>query len=405
MGIRPALRGVCYNPAREVDVKLTEIREAEALTDVRAEWSALAERAPGSTVYQTWEWNEAWWGAFGPGKQLRLLMVHDGPDLVGLAPLYRARHLGTPLRRLAFLGTGASDYLDVLALPGAERAVCAAICRRLAEWRDYDLVSLQQMDARSAILAHVADPPVAGLNGHRVQIDQLEVCPFVRLPSCWEDYLRSLGKKTRSNVTYYERLTARELPETSIAMVDESGLQDGMSALFDLHQRRWRSRWMPGALGTAAVQRFHRQIAERFAERGWLRLHAARSEGRIIAALYCFAYRSRYYYYLGGFDPTLSRYSLGTTLTAAAIRQAIAEQCTEFDFLRGKEAYKQRWKPDERTNLHCLIAKPGDWRSRAMLRLNAMERRIERKAKELSDRGVRPGKRSAPRSDNGRQTI
>jgi CelD/BcsL family acetyltransferase involved in cellulose biosynthesis len=370
-------------------VKLTETRDPAALTALREEWDALVGRAEQATIYQTWEWNDAWWRAYARGKRLRLLLVHDGPDLIGLAPFYSSRHLGTPLRRLAFVGTGASDYLDVLAAPDAEPHVCAEVCKHLADSGDYDLADLQQLGAASPFAAHVSGHPVSGLNGHRVALRRIETCPYVDLPVSWDAFLNTLGKKMRSNVTYYERLAARDLADASMTLCAGADLPEAMEALFRLHQRRWRSRMLPGVLGSGSVRRFHRDVADRFSSRGWLRLHVTRVGGDIVAALYCYSFRNRYYYYLGGFEPALGKYSLGTVLTASAIRQAIAEGCEEFDFLRGHEAYKYRWKPRERENAQCLIARPPSWRSNAMLALNRLERYIERKAKAYSDGAAR----------------
>ena len=70
--------------------------------------------------------------------------------------------------------------------------------------------------------------------------------------------------------------------------------------------------------------------------------------GRIIAALYGFHHATRTYYYLGGFDPEFKQYSPGTILIAHAIAEAIREGATEFDFLRGREDYKYRWRAVDR---------------------------------------------------------
>jgi len=35
---------------------------------LRPEWDDLAGSCERATVYQTWEWNEAWWRFFGPQK-------------------------------------------------------------------------------------------------------------------------------------------------------------------------------------------------------------------------------------------------------------------------------------------------------------------------------------------------
>jgi CelD/BcsL family acetyltransferase involved in cellulose biosynthesis len=202
-----------------------------------------------------------------------------------------------------------------------------------------------------------------------------------------------LGKKMRSNLSYYDRLLPRtfEKVETRLASPDE--LPAAMTALFDLHQKRWNVRLLPGVLGGRRTQAFHRLVAERSQARGWLRLHLIRIDGRIVSALYCFRFRERYYYYLGGFDPALGRYSPGTVLTAHAIRQAIAEGCEEFDFLRGAEPYKYRWTPEERVNQRLLMTRPRSLRSRALLQLNRLEHYVEHRAKEFAEQWGREKQR------------
>ena len=67
--------------------------------------------APASTVFQTWEWFDAWWSSFGAGHRLYFLSVHDGEDVIGFAPLMMIRgRLG--LRQLEFVGSPNADYQD-----------------------------------------------------------------------------------------------------------------------------------------------------------------------------------------------------------------------------------------------------------------------------------------------------
>ncbi|MCC6730678.1 MAG: GNAT family N-acetyltransferase [Chthonomonadales bacterium] len=367
-------------------MRIVEAHEGDALRTLRDEWRALVERCEGATIYQTWEWNEAWWRVFGARKRLRLLAAREGDALVGLAPLYVSRHLGTPLRRLAFVGTGLSDYLDVIAPRGVAPRVCALVLRHLAERRDHDLADLQQLrpDAAMLELGRCHREALHGA-GHAILVAQ-EPCPYVALPPTWDEYAARLGRKMRSNIGYQERLLGRAFERVENRLAGADDLHAAMDDLFVLHQRRWRARMLPGVLGGGSRRAFHRLVAERFAERGWLRLHTLRLDGRAAAALYCFAYRGRYGYYLGGFDPELARYSPGTVLTAAAIRQAIAEGCQEFDFLRGHEPYKYRWQPEERVNHRLLLSRPRSVRSHAMLRLNHLERYVEVRAKGFAER-------------------
>jgi CelD/BcsL family acetyltransferase involved in cellulose biosynthesis len=389
----------------KVSVRIVEVREREGVARLQQEWRALQARCPAATPFQTWEWNEAWWRHFGARKRLRLLLFRagrsshsghassgGGGELVGIAPLYSSFHLGTPLRRLAWMGTGPSDYLGPLALPEAAEEVAAALLAYLdRSLRGWDIADLQQLRPEAPLLAHAARPW-----SHRPAQAQvtlpMEPCPYLPLPETWEQFDRALSKKLRSNLGYYERLVQKTFPDTQTFLADADTLDTGMTALFDLHQRRWNARWLPGALGSKRVQAFHRDVAARFLERGWLRLHLMRVDGALRSALYCYAFGGRTYYYLGGFAPELAKFSLGTLLTAQAIRQAICEGSAEFDFLRGQEPYKYRWQPEERINARLLLLRSreklgglGELPGRAGFALNRVERFVIHRAKAFAE--------------------
>lgn len=371
--------------SKEHSLKIVEVREAGGLAAIREEWEDLLSRCGRATIFQTWEWNAAWWETFRRGKRLRLLLARSNDKLVGLAPLYISRHLGTPLKRLAFVGNGASDYLDLLAADEHEAEVCKTVVHHLRQMRGYDLADLQQLRPISVLRSQFDDSTSSNRVANTVSKPQ-EPCPYVELPSDWEEYTKRLGKKMRSNLSYYDRLLSKtfENAETRLARSEE--LTEAMNALFMLHQRRWNDLLLPGALGGKRTQAFHQAIARRLMERDRLRLHLTRIDGRTVAALYCFRFRDTYSYYLGGFDPSLGKYSLGTVLTAHAIRQAIAEGCREFDFLRGDEAYKSRWLPEVRVNARLLLPRPRSLRSGAMLRINDLENYVEHKAKAFAEK-------------------
>jgi CelD/BcsL family acetyltransferase involved in cellulose biosynthesis len=109
-------------------------------------------------------------------------------------------------------------------------------------------------------------------------------------------------------------------------------------------------------------------VAKQFLARGWLRVNIARVDNTIVGVEYAFCFRQRYFFYLNGVDPALARYSMGNLLIIDTIRQAIAEGCTEVDFLRGKEAYKaQRGATEERVNARLLLWRRHSARAHAML--------------------------------------
>lgn len=379
-------------------MKVTLVRTKEEFLRLAAEWQGLQERCPDATPFQTWEWNALWLKRFRGRKRLRVLLFRRERDnaLCGIAPLYLDWHRGSPLLSLKWIGTGISDYLGLIALPEETEAVISAFYRYLSHtYRRWHIADLQQLPAHAPLLSM---PPSLPLHYRQVE---LEPCPCLPLPETWEAVVAPLSKSFRKNLKYYDGLLRREFESVEFLLADESCLEAGMDALFDLHQRRWRSRWLPGVLGNPKVQKFHRELAQVFLERGWLRLHLLKIDGRIQSVLYCFSCHEKTYYYLGGFSPDLHKFSIGTLLNARAIQHAVEEGHKTFDFLRGDEEYKYRWKPEVPHNQQVLLTRsefPARIAGRAGLAVHRVERYIERKAKAYAAKQGR--KKEKPPTNN-----
>ena len=108
-------------------IALMELR-AELLDDVGAlerhapAWDALATAR--GRPYCTPAWMLAWWlEAAPPDAQLRACVVHDGGELIGLAPFWAASEGG----RYGVLGGRTASPLEPLAADGREPEVAGAI--------------------------------------------------------------------------------------------------------------------------------------------------------------------------------------------------------------------------------------------------------------------------------------
>src|SRR5215813_44674 len=107
----------CYNARRMAEpYTVEELTRPEQFAALRPEWDALLERAEAS-LFQTWEWQWSWWRHFGRGR-LCLLTARRSGLLAGIAPLMLGRYFGLPLRRLQFIGTLGTDYLDLILARG-----------------------------------------------------------------------------------------------------------------------------------------------------------------------------------------------------------------------------------------------------------------------------------------------
>lgn len=339
-----------------------EITDARELSErYGADWQRIAAASPQATVFQTWEWTQTWWTHYGAGKKQRLwaFAFLENGAVVGFAALFFSA-LPSPLRVARFVGAGGSDYLDLLALPGQEQAVADAFLYALSERRGrWDWVDLQQIRPGAVAAMHGDGEEEDAARRVRTQAWQGETCPYLPLPGDWETFRKGLGKKLRANIGYYERALGK-VYEVEMRLATAQTLDADLDDFFDLHQRRWNRRWLPGAFASRRARAFHADAARRLLAAGMLRLHMLLLDGEAQAALYCFQKGERCAYYLGGFAPELARYSIGTVLTAQAIRYAIEQDgAAEFDFLRGDEGYKYRWGAQDRFNRRLSLTHFG----------------------------------------------
>ena len=297
---------------------ITSLRELAALAP---DWLALCRRTPGTTPFQTPMWILPWWKHFGSDE----LAVVATPEAI--APLYIVRDGDESLGM--FLGTGNSDYLDVV---GDAAAVIDELARLdCATW------DFQQLRPSSTMLT-VAPPP-----GWSDAVDDHDVCPILSLPDL------SLSTHFEKKIRYYRRALAR-LGEVRVDHATADNLDEIVDALIALHAARWQQRGLPGVLADDAVQQFTREVARGMLDAGALRMYATRLSERIVAVFYGFGFGDTVYYYLGGYDPAVEKLSIGTLIVAHAVEEARRGGATTFDFLRGAEEYKYAWGATDRMN-------------------------------------------------------
>lgn len=309
---------------------LTRLEQLEAF---EAEWLELWKTCPAATPFQSPAWLIPWWKHFGVG-QLRCLAIRNENQLVGFAPIFIYQSSPSAPRQVLLIGTGISDYLDILAQPGFETAVANALIEFLEEQRgDWNVCDFQELKSDSILLSALCAREI-------FQLETQSLCPILALPDSIEQLGEIIPKHTLEKLSYYRRRIAKA-GSMQIECASENTFSECFDALVRLHGQRWKSRGETGVLNPVAD--FHRDAAARLLSLGVLRLYALRLDRRIIGTLYSFAHRQCVYFYLNGFAPEFSRFSPGLLLIGHAIEEAVRNGFKIFDFLRGQEPYKYTW--------------------------------------------------------------
>lgn len=285
------------------DVPTVVVRTGANWADgLEAEWDALLARCPEATPFQSRAWVTTWWEHFSRGRESHVIEAREDGVLTGLFPLVRCRGPWSALRPM---GVGPSDYLAPL---GAIDIKVHA-----------SLVDLHQAPYAAA----------------EASIEQA-TCLQVDLPTSFDAYLGRLSKSLRYDVRRMDKIADLEFCRD----LDPC---DSLDILFDLHQRRWKARGLPGAF-VGRIKRFHRDWLLRCGDMA--KVTVLKWRGKPVGAIYTMHLHGATYFYQAGFDPEASAISPGTLLVGQAIREAIERGDHRFDFCRGDEPYKRRWKPD-----------------------------------------------------------
>jgi CelD/BcsL family acetyltransferase involved in cellulose biosynthesis len=309
-------------------------RGSAALQGLRAEWVELWERCPQLTPFQHPDWLIPWSRHFGGDVFLTITLRRRG-TLVGLAPFVVIPN-PAGRRDLLLLGTGNTDYLDLLVEPAIGGAGAAAMLHAALAAAECDSCDLRQLRPGSPLLGAAA----GGEWGTESVED--EPCPVLGLPTSVGE-LSAVMRSGHLNRVRRDRRRLERRGRVEAMLVEEADFGEAFNALVHLHQSRWSEAGQPGIFADPAVVAFHREVAHSFLDSGWLRLRVLRFEGRIIATQYAFTCRRHVYNYLGGYDTEFSHWSPGTLVLAESIEAAIREEATAFDFLRGRESYKYLW--------------------------------------------------------------
>lgn len=316
-------------------MQVVEVDTAGSLEDLRPEWEDLWNRDHAAGPFQHPDWALAWRRRLCSGRPWAIAAYQDG-RMQALLPLYIHVDPADHERQATLIGNGAGDRLDLIMAERAE-AARSAVLERLTDLRGavWDRCDFRDLPVNAHLLDLVA------MTG-RATLDCDEPTPVLDLGAIPGDLSGAPRRRLLANLRTARR-RAERAGRLSFETANGDTLEAAFDAFVDLHAARWRERGEPGALSDPAVQAFQRDAARAFARRGWLRLHLLKLDGEPVAAIFGFQLRRRAYHYLGGFDPAHGAFSPGGLILEYAVRQAVGQRASTFDFLRGREAYKYAW--------------------------------------------------------------
>ena len=335
---------------------------ADIFEQLAPEWNAVLRNSTSDTPFLTHEWQKTWWDCLCEG-QLHLITVRDSGALVGIAPLFvllQPDETGQPQRLLRLIGSvDASDYLDLIAVRGCERDVLNAVLDALAELDTWDVLDLYNVPEASPTRRLLLE--LAQARGWKLLDEKQVVCPIIRLPAQFEDYVQGLDKKERHELRRKLRRAEATEGVTWYAVTGQDhthDLDEAAEAFIDLMMK---SRSDKSDFMTDAMRRFFHQMIRATHRGGFLHLAFLEVDGVKAATYLSFDYNRKRLVFNSGLETEgFQSLSAGIVLVARIIEEAINQGYTEFDLLRGDEKYKYQLGAKDTWIYHLKVERPRE---------------------------------------------
>lgn len=338
------------------------LRSLDELDKISGEWNELLRCCSASHVpFLRYEYLHSWWQTLGGGEWQdgKLLVVtgrgEDG-TLLGIAPLFLTLNRSGE-RALMLLGSiEISDYLDIIVHCDNQTAFIDGLLDvlasdRLPEWQVIDWYNLPDYSPTLPLLQESAER-----RGWSFQQEQLQPCPYIRLPGDWETYLAGIDKKQRHEIRRkMRRAEESELGVRWYIVREEESLDMEVEAFMELMAQDPEK---AGFLSQVMRSQMRAAVHTAF-QYGWLQLAFLEVDGQKAAGYLNFDFNDHIWVYNSGLSFIHRELSPGWVLLGYLLKWANENGRQEFDFLRGGEEYKYRFGAVDRFVVRAIVRRPA----------------------------------------------
>jgi CelD/BcsL family acetyltransferase involved in cellulose biosynthesis len=317
---------------------VTSLREFDALGPA---WHAVAQAGGQDSPFLSHDWFACCWRTAGPDRRREVWVLEDAAGPVAFLPLMRVRTRawGLPIRRLSFLESPDTPFVDI-PMARAPEEVVPAFLRALGQDGGWDVLSFRKLPLKSATLKALRANLPDGFQGRD---GGQEVSPCVEISGTWEDYLQQRSPRFRKTCRNMEN----RLEKSGTVSVEEHREVDPDGPTFaevmDVSLQSWKGPRGLAMVNMPGASRFFREFTRRASANGWLRLWVLRVDGRALATEYQVQSNGTLYALRADFNAEAEAVSPGASLNLRIIRSLFERRdVQQYNMGPGANPYKVR---------------------------------------------------------------
>ena len=317
------------------------IDDINNLETLKEKWNSLLKENATKTVELSYEWQLNYWKYFNENSKLFVVIVKEGHDIVGIAPLKitNIRRFGIRVRRLEFIAGKESNYQDFI-IGNNKDSVIQCIFQFIIDNRNHwDLLSLVNIPETSRTIICIDDSIGKQFFG---LVKDIHKCIFLDIDMPYEEYIEVVRKKRRKYVERCVRKIKREGEIDFYHCETEDSLILHMEKLFELHRKLWNDTDTPSEFNNQGLCKFYLESVRKLLQKKEINLSVLTFNNTIVSLLLSFLFDGECILQLTAYDSDYKALSPSIVLWHFFIKEAFENNVKMIDF-GTYYPYKELW--------------------------------------------------------------
>lgn len=335
---------------------IDEIRLASQFDVLREDWEKLLEGNGRVSPFLTHDWFRCCSESYKKGRELCILTVRDGSDLLGVAPLWRYHDTirGIQVRTIAFITTPDTPFADFIISEMRREEILIAILHYLYTniGRSWDVLSLNQWPTESPN-REVLQTILQG-QGKRCLISTSSMMPYIHIQGEWDTFLQTLStrfRKTHRNII--NRIG--KLNRVEIQCYDEDRNSSLFNEVVAISEKSWKQKEGIAIGSKKEFRHFFSMLTNLAVQKNWLMVWLLKVDAVPIAMEYDLKYGKIVYALRADFDEAYKEYSPGSYLEYQIVKHLFEAGYKEYNTGPGMNTYKLHWTDKIKENMGFRI--------------------------------------------------
>ncbi len=331
--------------------KVEEIRSKEQFRGLHTIWQNLLEKSEKHSPFLTHEWFWCCLLAYSKNKELFILVLRNGTEVVGIAPLWLYKDVvrGVKVEKIGFVTCPDTPFVDFIVQKEKQRKIIKAILDYLYVTRKglWDILTLNQWCVKSS--NYTALKEVTRGRGKNIFSGFPSTTPYIPMTVDWETFLQTRSvkfRKTHRNIN--NRISKLKKVEIQCFRQDTSGTL--FKQILSVSEKGWKHKKGIAISSREEGKLFFDTLTEIASKKGWLLTWLLMVNEIPIAMEYDLVYQRRVYALRSDFNEDYKEYSPGAYLEYQIIKYLFEEGYLEYNTGPGLNTYKLHWTEQMKEN-------------------------------------------------------